>query len=834
LYRNPVPIKVQFMLSLMADEITPTPRPTRGNPNPDTHKLMLGITPAVTFWNPSNLPLVMNFGDPEKLSYMLRMMNMCLNIEFIKNPGRREERSKKFDMTAITHGGSAGAGGKNNIFSMYISGKNKIMFEPGECRVFSFPYRPNMRYNKNRDEYKEIHEATPGWDASQFLSSNHLSNILSFKEEDRISVRVTPDATGKVYVGNAIQFLMIQKTRQSRTSGETAWHYRHYQVNSRFGSPGVNSEFNFNLMSKGFPEGAGSIAVVPRSGEEIIQRSEGRQPEPWPFLHIGVMAGTETHEDSNGGASGGRRFASRPFLHSTAIAPSFIDDDNHDAFYNYGWNWWVDEINSVFEAPVQISEENQGYYGGGYTPESGSTHVVQQEIPVVPPMSIAALSHAHLGGFSLATEAAGMDYTGLTQSWRTEAFQRVNATGHGGLFPHTLQAIGNSYAHPHLLPQEAYAVWKRRYSADSGEKNVILADHSYLANKALWDEYFFSSISPEPLQVKVLEKSRGRTAKEVAEAFFDGDDSLPNRRMVPYTANLSPDGLDDLFRAPAKFRDGLADRIASHLLVEGPFNVNTTSVEAWKGLLTSLKGKPVAYLDKDSSLSGRLGLGEAVPEGTPVSSFSLPNGPPVEGSTADPSDQGQWVGWRSLTDGEIDQLAAAIVKQVRIRGPFLSLSDFVNRRLDAGDPELAAKGALQAALDDESVSINEGFRAAARTLSDEEIQRMNPKFPEALEGPVAYGSAAYIDQADILRHFAAQLTPRGDTFVIRTYGDSVDAAGRVRGRAWCEAVVQRVPEYLDPADDAHRRHADLTSDINRSFGRTLRVVSFRWLKESEV
>jgi hypothetical protein len=111
---------------------------------------------------------------------------------------------------------------------------------------------------------------------------------------------------------------------------------------------------------------------------------------------------------------------------------------------------------------------------------------------------------------------------------------------------------------------------------------------------------------------------------------------------------------------------------------------------------------------------------------------------------------------------------------------------------------------------------------------------MNPAFPEALEGPVAYGSAAYVDQADILRNFAAQLTPRGDTFVIRTYGDALDGNGSVVACAWCEAVVQRVPEYSDPADEAHVRQAGLKSTFNKAFGRKLEIVSFRWLNPDEV
>jgi hypothetical protein len=111
---------------------------------------------------------------------------------------------------------------------------------------------------------------------------------------------------------------------------------------------------------------------------------------------------------------------------------------------------------------------------------------------------------------------------------------------------------------------------------------------------------------------------------------------------------------------------------------------------------------------------------------------------------------------------------------------------------------------------------------------------MTPAFPEALAGPVAYGSSAYVDQADILRNFAGQLTPRGDTFVIRTYGDALDANGKVEARAWCEAVVQRIPDYFDPTDEPQLKRAELTAEANKTFGRKLRLVSFRYLSHSEI
>jgi hypothetical protein len=281
----------------------------------------------------------------------------------------------------------------------------------------------------------------------------------------------------------------------------------------------------------------------------------------------------------------------------------------------------------------------------------------------------------------------------------------------------------------------------------------------------------------------------------------------------------------------------LADKIAAHIMLEGPFNVNSTSVKAWKTLLSSMKGKPIAYLEDTDGNPNTPGVRyrEESTQNTPVGFGGLPYGKPITGNTSDPTDAEQWRNWRELTDSEIDELAKAIVNQVKLRGPFLSLSEFVNRRLDSSNQDLSVKGALQAALDDPSVSINSGFRNANRRLTGSEISTQDGlAFGKALEGPVAYGSSAYVDQADILRHMSEQLTPRGDTFVIRTYGDSLDASGKVLARAWCEAVVQRLPDYVDTADTSHVKQTDLKSPRNRLFGRNVQMLSFRWLSSSEI
>ena len=62
-----------------------------------------------------------------------------------------------------------------------------------------------------------------------------------------------------------------------------------------------------------------------------------------------------------------------------------------------------------------------------------------------------------------------------------------------------------------------------------------------------------------------------------------------------------------------------------------------------------------------------------------------------------------WNGFRALNDAQIRTLAENLVKEIRSRGPFLSLAEFVNRRVE--DSELGKSGAIQAAI--EAGKLNE-------------------------------------------------------------------------------------------------------------------------------
>lgn len=127
-------------------------------------------------------------------------------------------------------------------------------------------------------------------------------------------------------------------------------------------------------------------------------------------------------------------------------------------------------------------------------------------------------------------------------------------------------------------------------------------------------------------------------------------------------------------------------------------------------------------------------------------------------------------------------LAEYVARLVDLNRPFLSLSHFVNGSFDG-----VGRGILQQALNDMGVN--------------------DPSKPQL--GP------GNITQADLLKDLEAVLVTRDDTFIVRSYGDVVNPkTGVIEARAWCEAVVQRMPEMYD--------------ESRGELGRRFEVVSLTW------
>jgi hypothetical protein len=367
-------------------------------------------------------------------------------------------------------------------------------------------------------------------------------------------------------------------------------------------------------------------------------------------------------------------------------------------------------------------------------------------------------------------------------------------------------AVGNAIPDVYVpLDQTSFLI-----GADPGTNPDSLRrvyDLSHVLNEALWDRYFFSTVPA------TLTNASQLTA----------DYRLPNSRHEPYWRGATP--------TTSEFGElKTPDGAAAHLLVNGGFNINSTSVQAWRALLYSHNTR------------------ETFPAAVPFSRFARP----LSGATPNST----WTGYRVLTDTQIDHLAANIVKQVKARGPFLSLADFVNRRLvdvattAAEDERL--RGTLQAALDfDPSPYTNAANLVTPFTAADAAYRvssYMSGATPEQrlryLGGPDAaapYASMAafapgFLTQADLLNALGPLLTARSDTFRIRAYGDVVNpvtGGPPLECRAWCEAIVQRLPDYVSDTDNPTVAPGAANS-TNQTFGRRFKIVSFQWLSTNDI
>ncbi len=405
-------------------------------------------------------------------------------------------------------------------------------------------------------------------------------------------------------------------------------------------------------------------------------------------------------------------------------------------------------------------------------------------------------------------------------------FRRSNAFTSSYL-PQFVQPVGNSLLHP-LMSANKVVELNASISA------TTLLDHSVLANHALYDRFYFSTFA-----------TRGSVKPDqVFDDFINGVAPLASQAFQPYQplGTTVATAKAELFSSN-KPNATAYQKAAEYQMVQGPFNVNSTSVQAWKAVLASMNKSDVITLwAKNAALETK------TTPGVPILAMSLLNGGRAGGAAVDAKiddvKTNDWNGYRELDDTQLTTLATEIVKQVRLRGPFLSMSEFVNRQVGP-ESALTLSGALENAIIDSK--INDTFMTGYVTplttgdFSDPKIY--NYKTLAATIGNPAAGGPGWISQGDLLRILEPAATVRSDTFVIRVCGEAQDASGNITARAYGEAVVQRLPEYVDPVNRPSVNAYDTTVPIlvpstaaaaNKTFGRRMNVVSFRWLSSNEI
>lgn len=657
--------------------------------------------------------------------------------------------------------------GNVNLIPANIGMSQSIILQPGESRVFS-------RVEGQGDSLSS------GWRYTDGILINHANFPKNLQSDATVRLTLRPDT------GGYVNYLTFWFGLRSQTP---TWQSGTYIL-----------------------RGDRQAAALPTvTTPQTISVSNIVADKKIPHLLISQNMRTENETTT----------PSKTWLWSN---PSIIfrqaADDSLAAKLFHQMEIFATQVNSWENPHVQITPGNQAYWGGGTRADFGVPFFTMRGVPLTPMKSIASFQHSCANGMR-------RQWKDSTVSIPASSFPSTaeGLDGHRYCFPMGSKLIGNSFAHP-LIPASATRALSNLandQAAPPVASSVTLADHSYLANAALWDTWYFSTMAPQTVNPY---RANSRNLQRVFDDFFPVSSAtpfvpLPTARFAPYRQ-----GNETLLRA--LIRNGTAEplayqRLSSYLMVDGAFNVNSTSVNAWKMILGSLRGHSTTRM---SPATGGLTVVSGATDTTPINGLGTATGVATTPS-ANVAEPTQWTGFRNLDDEQINQLANLLVQQIRQRGPFLSLSDFINRR-PGSQAGLARQGALQAAIENSEINgaLDKGTRALGNIAGT--------AFPEAGRGSKAAGIPGYITQADILTALGPVLQARSDTFTIRAYGNATDPYGNVVAEAWCEAVVQRVPEFINTVDAPQLRDANLTSQLNRVFGRKIRVVSYRWLTRNEV
>lgn len=535
-------------------------------------------------------------------------------------------------------------------------------------------------------------------------------------------------------------------------------------------------------------------------------------PEPpFPFLNYDLFLKPAERD------LGSNPFAYPGLTHTNPLAPVMQSNNlfgNVNAKPDYGWptfapNWQLRVYTTNTQAPGMDALETSGANGenafyGVSQGAGGATRVAAIELPTTPPVSIGQLQNAN-----------------------------ISIYGHMPAL-----AIGNSFASPFIPRTEDYEIYQNNAGNDR-----IFYDLSYLSNQALWDSYFFSSYS-RPYSA-VVDQYLGTPGDSFDIAFdpenyTDGSTmiSLPNPRMKLFAETESVDDIKTkLFDDSGNPLSVAYERAAENIMVKGGFNVHSTSVRAWNAILASARDSEIYQ----SGQTNEVDYGDNL---TPLTRLQQP----IAGAFACESDSYDedeaWGGFATLTDPQLEVLAQAIVDEIKERTAaqgtvFTSLSAFINRSLT--DDNFGLAGVLQAAID--RSGINDAFSIDIIEIKSDDLMGDAGDFPVAsnildVEGnarSTATTATGYLTQGDVLQAIGSFISVRSDTFRIRAYGEAVNAiTGEPTARALCEAIVQRIPEPVNPNANNPNASGFWEPVAGDNFGRKFIIVDFRWLDEDEV
>jgi hypothetical protein len=806
---HPQIARFQFLVYATAVE-----DPARLNRTPKRYQLRLMYVPIFTLWNPYNVSLEheisglvrgqpqnflglgwrrslpgamaivnkVSYPDPDTVPSSAYRLFSNGNFQTLDWPNNYANPYDNQLPSNVTKYGSSSVWKDLRTGACWLP-EGTLTFKPGEAKIFSPDWMENgYGYSGATLRLKEGYNPT-NIVGRDFNSSSNLLATRSYWflfRNDRVTQPYRDRAPGN---GFSLSF------------GEGS---SHFGGTSEHPSA-IGDEFH-NITSLA-SESEGDMYWPPDDLDEVGY-SVGELEGQWipvfsasfgPRMTIGTGPGTEQNRPTKGTVQ------SNPLAGMVLSDPASGIAKDHPANNTFDFAYHSLSIGST--TTPNLSDSN-GFIGTGYQSGDGLKRLIMAEIPLRPMASLVEL-----------------------QGW--------NPRGQNPYPPFQMNLIGNSDGTP-LIPNDDIVPPTLH---PSGVDYNLQHDDAYCANHLLFDDWFVSSIAPQPT---VLGGDIDKDIDTVYKEYLMGVSELTNRAYRPIgedqklSSSDADDRADEIINSPDG--DGWL-KVASRFEVDGMFNVNSTSIDAWKAVLGHAKNREVIARYGENGIDST-----AATNGHPVSrgavAFDAEAGTQsvVAGHFEDAT---EYTGFRSLDDDQIVDLAKKIVDQVRLRGPFLSLSEFVNRQLSTED-DRALAGVVQTAINNLTADPMAKLRDPGNMLSDTTMPAADPKlvgadyqFAEAAEGSSAYGAPGWIRQADILRPIAPIMSARDDTFTIRAYGETLDPSGKVLAKAWCEAVVQRTRNFTETSDPADSIDSPV-SPTNTEFGRKYEIMSFRWLNKHEV
>lgn len=777
--RSPQIARIHWVYSLCSSEVPQS--------NPKTYKAALLITPVLSLWNPYNVEISVNdFGVNIQETAPLRFKFKVGEVVYPET-----------NLSEITGSGTA-----YQRFKLNIPGETRLA--AGASRVFS------LSDNIPKDLTTGFSDVrlTPGYKPNGgylFYGLNQGTAITNVPAGTKFGI----DSIS--YDGQTIEGLGSQNEKSGIgilydiwVNGGTKSAHRMIYDKKELGGDMVFDKLYppiTNQISAKIDEVEG-IKNMPFASALFGYRMASAMPKDPRFKHLYSKGMLQAN----------------PLCYYTEIG---FGDDNAavtsmsgtgvyhpiNAPYDFAFiemNGW----NDTLAAPQFESSSNSSYIVSGLTAGDGLTRCIMAELPTRPLQSLAELQH-------------------------------FDARNNNPIPPFQFNLIGNGSANPIFAPDQL--------SVTTGYNNGMCNDDGYMLNHMLFDDWFVSSIAPD---VQDFSKTIKRPISTVYKDHLTNTTPLPNRYYIPTTDAIMVNGEPNVDAAvtqiTAKTPDSKTgmygyETVASKLEVEGMFNVNSISVEAWKALLRQGRNAQVPYLAANGATKLAGETSYPYPR-TSIAGDQAANSGSGESNFSNPA-AAEFAGYRTLTDEQIDALAEVIVNEIKLRGPFLSLSEFVNRQVST-NKDLAIAATIQKALDQlalmgsSSKNPFQNMQALSQQITEQPAGVTDYKFPEAALGWSAFGMPGWTRQADILRPLAPVLSARDDTFTIRAYGDARDPsnASKILAKAWCEVTVQRKANYVDATEAAEIApfSAKMKSNLNKRFGRRFEIVSFRWLNESEI